>query len=931
MDHIFIQGARTHNLKNIDLTLPREKLIVITGPSGSGKSSLAFDTLYAEGQRRYVESLSAYARQFLSMMDKPDVDQIAGLSPAISIQQKTTSHNPRSTVGTTTEIYDYLRLLFARAGTPYCPTHHQALEAQTVSQMVDTILNFEPEQKWMLLAPIVQGRKGSHVGLLDELKRQGFLRARINGEATELEQPIHLSPRSQHDIEVIVDRFKIRPDIKTRLAESLETALRLGQGWVKLVPFEGTKQGTEDILFSARYACPHCGFAVTELEPRLFSFNNPAGACPDCNGLGDEPYFEPARLLKHPELSIDGGAIPIWPLVSGIQDIRALRHFAKVHQISLKTPFQKLEPNEQKYLLYGAPPNPKKAAERFPGFMPFFSERYRKTESERVRDALIKCLSTRPCLGCRGSRLKEESRHVLIGDRALPDLAALSIRDLLPFFETLKLTGKKQKIADKILEEIQARLSFLNEVGLNYLSLDRRTDTLSGGEAQRIRLASQIGSALVGVLYILDEPTIGLHQRDNARLLDSLMKLKNLGNTVIVVEHDEDTMRLADHVVDMGPGAGIHGGTVMASGTPQEIMANPHSVTGAYLSGRKKIPIPKRQKPQPKYWLELKGARGHNLKTVTASFPLGLFVCVTGVSGSGKSTLINDTLYPILARHCNRSSEQEAAPHDHLSGLQWVDKVICIDQAPIGRTPRSNPATYTGILTPIREIFAAVPESRTRGYTAGRFSFNVKGGRCEACEGDGLLKIAMHFLPDVYILCEVCNGHRYNRETLSVTYKGKSISEVLAMTVEEAADFFEAIPIIFRKLETLKSVGLGYIQLGQSATTLSGGEAQRIKLAKELSKRDTGNTVYLLDEPTTGLHFQDVTHLIQVLLTLRDRGNTIIVIEHHLDLIKSADWIVDLGPSGGDQGGQIIATGTPEEISRNSKSETGRFLKHYLK
>ncbi len=949
MDFITVRGARTHNLKNIDVELPRDKLIVITGLSGSGKSSLAFDTLYAEGQRRYVESLSTYARQFLSMMEKPDVDHIEGLSPAISIEQKSTSHNPRSTVGTITEIYDYLRLLFARVGTPCCPKHHQPLAAQTVSQMVDQVLALPEGSKVMVLAPIVRARKGEHLHTFSELKSQGYIRARINGIVTDLDTPPALEKNKKHTIEVVVDRIKVRDDQQLRLAESFETALKLTDG-LATVSFMDSgvmdsgvmDSGADDIVFSARFACPECGYSINELEPRMFSFNNPAGACPGCDGLGVKQFFDPARIIHNPELTLAEGAIRGWDRRS-VYYFHMLKSLSQHYGFSLDTPFEELTAEHQEIIFHGSGDemidfsyiNDRgdiyKKRHRFEGIIPNFERRYKDTDSQSVREDLSKYVATQSCPSCKGTRLREESRHVFIEEITLPDITRMPVDGALNHFAALHLTGQKGTIASKILKEIQERLSFLSNVGLNYLSLDRSADTLSGGEAQRIRLASQIGAGLVGVMYILDEPSIGLHQRDNDRLLKTLTHLRDLGNTVIVVEHDEDAIRSADYVLDIGPGAGIHGGQIVASGTPAEVMANENSVTGQYLSGIRRIEIPKKRIPvDKKRMLTLSGCTGNNLKNVTLDVPLGLFTCVTGVSGSGKSTLINSTLYPILGEKLNGATTLKAAPYKKLTGLEHVDKCIDIDQSPIGRTPRSNPATYTGIFTPIRELFAGTQEARSRGYKPGRFSFNVKGGRCEACQGDGVIKVEMHFLPDVYVPCDICKGKRYNRETLDVKYKGKGIDEVLEMTVEEALPFFDAIPALKRKLETLMDVGLSYIHLGQNATTLSGGEAQRVKLAKELSKRDTGKTFYILDEPTTGLHFEDIKLLLTVLHRLRDHGNSVLVIEHNLDVIKTADWVIDLGPEGGDGGGEIIATGTPEQVAEIDISHTGQFLKPTL-
>ncbi len=938
MDTIQIRGARTHNLKNIDLTLPRDKLIVITGLSGSGKSSLAFDTIYAEGQRRYVESLSAYARQFLSLMEKPDVDHIEGLSPAISIEQKTTSHNPRSTVGTITEIHDYLRLLFARAGTPRCPEHDTPLEAQTISQMVDLVLALPEGSRLMLLAPVISERKGEHHKLLAEMHAQGFIRARIDGELFELDEPPELELHKKHNIEVVVDRFKVRPDLQSRLAESFETALNLVGGLVRVAALDG---GGEELIFSSRFACPQCGYSLSELEPRLFSFNNPVGACPTCDGLGVEQFFDPDKVVAHPELSLAGGAVRSWDRRNTYyyQMISSLgRHYA----FDPETPWQELPRQVQKKILYGSGNesiefsyfNERGRSTRkthpFEGIIHNMSRRYRETDSNAVREELAHYISSQPCPECKGTRLNQAARHVFVAHNTLPEISAMPIGQALSFFQQLALPGKRGKIADKIVKEIDQRLSFLVNVGLDYLTLDRSAETLSGGEAQRIRLASQIGAGLVGVMYVLDEPSIGLHQRDNARLLNTLTYLRDLGNTVIVVEHDEDAIRSADHVVDIGPGAGEHGGQIIAQGTAEEITAVEHSLTGQYLSGQRSIAVPtERYAGRDGEFLRVTGASGHNLKQVTLSIPVGTFCCITGVSGSGKSTLVNDTLYPICAAELNGANSSPAA-YESIEGLEHFDKVVDIDQSPIGRTPRSNPATYTGLFTPIRELFAGTQESRTRGYTPGRFSFNVKGGRCEACRGDGVIKVEMHFLPDVYVQCDVCKGKRYNRETLEVKYKGKSIDEVLAMTVEEGLAFFDAVPVIKRKLQTLMDVGLSYISLGQNATTLSGGEAQRVKLSRELSKRDTGNTLYILDEPTTGLHFHDVNHLLAVLHRLRDHGNTVVVIEHNLDVIKTADWIIDLGPEGGNRGGEILIEGTPETVAAHPDSYTGKFLASYL-
>ncbi|ENB5908883.1 excinuclease ABC subunit UvrA [Pseudomonas aeruginosa] len=940
MDKILIRGARTHNLKNVDLTLPRDKLIVITGLSGSGKSSLAFDTLYAEGQRRYVESLSAYARQFLSMMEKPDVDTIEGLSPAISIEQKSTSHNPRSTVGTITEIYDYLRLLYARVGTPRCPDHDIPLEAQTVSQMVDQVLALPEGSKLMLLAPVIRERKGEHLAVFDEMRAQGFVRARVDGKLYELDEVPKLDKQKKHSIDVVVDRFKVRADLQQRLAESFETALSLADGIALVAPMD-EDEDVEEIIFSARFACPVCGHSISELEPKLFSFNNPAGACPTCDGLGVKQFFD-ARRVVNGELTLAEGAIRGWDR-RNVYYFQMLGSLAQHYGFSLEEPFDELGTEHQKVVLYGSGRknvdfrylNDRgdivKRSHPFEGILPNLERRYRETESATVREELAKFLSTQPCPDCHGTRLRREARHVWVGDRTLPAITAMPVGEACEYAAGLSLTGRRGEIAAKILKEIRDRLQFLVNVGLDYLTLDRSADTLSGGEAQRIRLASQIGAGLVGVMYILDEPSIGLHQRDNERLLGTLTHLRNLGNTVIVVEHDEDAIRLADYVVDIGPGAGVHGGQVVAEGTPDQVMNHPDSLTGKYLSGRKKIAVPAKRTPRDKKkLLKLKGARGNNLQNVNLEIPVGLFTCITGVSGSGKSTLINNTLFPITATALNGATTLEVAPYDSFDGLQHLDKVVDIDQSPIGRTPRSNPATYTGLFTPIRELFSGVPEARSRGYGPGRFSFNVKGGRCEACQGDGVIKVEMHFLPDIYVPCDVCKGKRYNRETLEIRYKGKSIHEVLEMTIEEAREFFDAVPALARKLQTLMDVGLSYIKLGQSATTLSGGEAQRVKLSRELSKRDTGKTLYILDEPTTGLHFADIQQLLDVLHRLRDHGNTVVVIEHNLDVIKTADWLVDLGPEGGSKGGQIIANGTPEQVAEMPQSHTGHFLKPLL-
>ena len=939
MKQIDIRGARTHNLKNINLILPRDKFIVITGLSGSGKSSLAFDTLYAEGQRRYVESLSAYARQFLSLMEKPDVDHIEGLSPAISIEQKSTSHNPRSTVGTVTEIHDYLRLLFARVGEPRCPDHDIPLTAQTISQMVDRVLEEPKGKRLMLLAPVVKDRKGEHVKLLENLTANGYIRARIDGEICDLSDPPKLELQKKHTIEVVVDRFKVREDIKTRLAESFETALDLSGSTAVIADMDDPN--AEELMFSSSFACPHCGYSLHELEPRLFSFNNPAGACPTCDGLGVEQFFDPNKVVQNPDVSLASGAIKGWDRRS-FYYFGFLKSVADHYGFDIEAPFSQLSKKFQNIILNGSKEEIEfvyvndrgdkiKRKHVFEGVLNNMARRYKETESNAVREELAKYINNRPCLDCSGSRLRREARYVFLDKTNLPMVAEKSIGEALEFFEALELSGQRAKIAEKILKEIRERLSFLVNVGLNYLSLSRSAETLSGGEAQRIRLASQIGAGLVGVMYVLDEPSIGLHQRDNERLLNTLIHLRNLGNTVIVVEHDEDAIRAADHIVDIGPGAGVHGGNVIAQGTAEEIMQVEESLTGQFLSGKQKIEIPaKRMLYDESKVLTLKGARGNNLKGVQLDVPVGLFTCITGVSGSGKSTLINDTLFPLAQNALNRAERTDVAPYDSIEGLAHFDKVIDIDQSPIGRTPRSNPATYTGLFTPIRELFAGTQEARARGYNVGRFSFNVRGGRCEACQGDGVIKVEMHFLPDVYVPCDHCKGKRYNRETLEIHYKGKTIHQVLDMTVEEAREFFDAIPAIARKLQTLMDVGLSYIRLGQSSTTLSGGEAQRVKLATELSKRDTGKTLYILDEPTTGLHFADIKQLLSVLHKLRDQGNTIVVIEHNLDVIKTADWIVDLGPEGGAGGGQIIVTGTPEQVAKDKKSHTARFLKEIL-
>jgi len=945
MQNISIRGARTHNLRNIDVDLPRDRLIVITGLSGSGKSSLAFDTIYAEGQRRYVESLSAYARQFLSIMEKPDVDHIEGLSPAISIEQRSTSHNPRSTVGTVTEIYDYLRLLFARAGTPRCPEHGEDLEAQTISQMVDHVVALDEGTRLMMLAPVVQDRKGEHVQLLADLQASGFVRARIDGEVYELDDPPKLDLRRKHTIEVVVDRFKVREDLALRLAESFETTLKLADGIAMIAPMDSEDGGDADgphadhgkMLFSDRFACPICSYSIAELEPRLFSFNNPVGACPDCDGLGVRQFFDADRVVHNPELSLAGGAIRGWNR-RNMYYFQLIQCLAMHYGFDIERPFEELDEDVRQVLLYGSGDekiefrykSPRgaevKRTHRFEGILPNLERRYRETESAMVREELAKYLSTQPCPGCSGSRLNTAACNVFISERSIPELTSMSVSQALDFFDNLTLTGWRGEIGEKIFKEIRNRLKFLGDVGLEYLSLDRSAETLSGGEAQRIRLASQIGSGLVGVMYILDEPSIGLHQRDNRRLLDTLIHLRDLGNTVIVVEHDEEAIMSSDHVIDLGPGAGIHGGAIVAQGTPSEILQNPKSLTGQYLSGRRRIEIPaQRCEIDPQLMLTIRGASGNNLQNIDVNIPLGVMTCVTGVSGSGKSTLINDTLYRAAAETLNKSSH-DSAPHAGLDGLNRIDRIIDISQRPIGRTPRSNPATYSGLFTAVRELFAGTQEARSRGLKPGRFSFNVKGGRCEACQGDGVIRVEMHFLPDVYVPCDVCKGKRYNRETLEIRYKGRNIHEVLEMTVEEALDFFANVPIIARKLQTLDDVGLSYIRLGQNATTLSGGEAQRVKLAKELSKRATGNTLYILDEPTTGLHFHDIARLLEVLQRLRDQGNTIVVIEHNLDVIKTADWIIDLGPEGGDGGGRLVAEGTPEDVAANPASYTGQYL-----
>jgi len=939
LDRIRVRGARTHNLKNVSLDIPRDQLVVITGLSGSGKSSLAFDTLYAEGQRRYVESLSAYARQFLSMMEKPDVDHIEGLSPAISIEQKSTSHNPRSTVGTITEIYDYLRLLYARTGIPRCPEHQVPLMAKTVSEMVDEVLNLPDESRILILAPVVEDRKGEHLNLLADLKAQGFIRARIDGQVVELDQAPLLDKKRKHTIEVVVDRLKVRDDQQLRLAESFETALALSEG-LAVVSFMQAEQ--EDLLFSANYACPHCGYAISDLEPRMFSFNNPAGACPTCDGLGHKAFFDEHKLIVSPDLSLAEGVIKGW-------DRRNIYYFGLLKQLSLhfdfalETPWKELSVKIQKILLYGSGQeeiNFSYSSDRgrqvtkahpFEGVIPNLERRYRETDSQNLREELAKLLTTHACPSCGGSRLKEASRNVFVGGITLPEIVKMPLGEASSYFGNLKLEGQRGEIAQRILVEIVERLNFLVNVGLDYLSLDRSAETLSGGEAQRIRLASQIGAGLVGVMYILDEPSIGLHQRDNERLLNTLTRLRDLGNTVLVVEHDEDAIRHADYLIDIGPGAGVHGGQIVAQGTPEEVMRAENSITADYLTGRKKIEVPQmRHLPEQDKHLLIRGATGNNLRSLDVSIPLGLMTCVTGVSGSGKSTLINATLYPHAAHHLNGNNSLTPQPCEAIEGLELLDKVIDIDQSPIGRTPRSNPATYTGIFTPVRELFAGTQEARSRGYKPGRFSFNVKGGRCEACQGDGLIKVEMHFLPDIYVPCDVCKAKRYNRETLEIRYKGKTIHEVLEMTIEEAREFFSAVPAVSRRLQTLMDVGLSYIRLGQSATTLSGGEAQRVKLARELARRDTGKTLYILDEPTTGLHFEDIKQLLAVLHRLRDQGNTLVVIEHNLDVIKTADWVIDIGPEGGKGGGQLVAEGSPEAVAKNTSSFTGHFLAKML-
>ena len=939
MKSIQLRGARTHNLKNIDVDLPRDKLIVITGLSGSGKSSLAFDTLYAEGQRRYVESLSAYARQFLSMMEKPDIDHIEGLSPAISIEQKSTSHNPRSTVGTITEIYDYLRLLYARVGEPRCPEHDQPLAAQTVTEMVDQILALEEGSRLLLLAPLVQERKGEHLHVFDQLRAQGFIRCRVDGQVYELDELPKLEKNKKHTIEVVVDRIKVSADIGLRLAESVETALGLSEGLVLICPMD---EDGEERVFSARFACPVCNYSINELEPRVFSFNNPSGACPGCDGLGVKQFFDVARIIQYPEATLSEGAIRGWDR-RNLFYFNMLASLADHYGFDIDTPFQELGNPHQQKILFGSGAEEitfnyindrgtvYKRTHRFEGIIPNLERRFRDTDSQSVREELAKYLDTQPCPECQGQRLNKAARHVFIENESLPRITARSVGELKSYYAEFSLGGQKGEIANRILKEIRDRLAFLVDVGLDYLTLDRSAETLSGGEAQRIRLASQIGAGLVGVMYILDEPSIGLHQRDNERLLNTLIRLRDLGNTVIVVEHDEEAIQAADHIIDVGPGAGIHGGEIVAQGALADVIATPASLTGDYLARRRTIEVPEQRTPlQTERMLRLHGASGNNLDNIDLEIPVGLFTCITGVSGSGKSTLINETLYPLAATTLNKASTLKAAPHKGIEGLEHLDKCVDIDQSPIGRTPRSNPATYTGIFTPVRELFAGTQEARSRGYKPGRFSFNVKGGRCEACQGDGVKKVEMHFLPDIYVTCDACEGKRYNRETLEILYKGKNIHEVLDMTIENAHAFFSAIPAVISKLQTLMDVGLSYIKLGQSATTLSGGEAQRVKLSRELSKRDTGKTLYILDEPTTGLHFHDIKQLLGVLHRFRDHGNTVVVIEHNLDVIKTADWIVDLGPEGGKGGGRIIATGTPESVSRCRASHTGRFLKPLL-
>ena len=953
MENISIRGAKTHNLKSIDLDLPRDKLIVVTGLSGSGKSSLAFDTLYAEGQRRYVESLSAYARQFLSIMEKPDVDHIEGLSPAISIEQKSTSHNPRSTVGTITEIHDYLRLLYARVGEPRCPDHHEPLKAQTINQMVDQVLALPKDSKLMLLAPVVRGRKGEHAHIFQNLRAQGFIRARIDGLVVDLDDAPQLEKNKKHDIEVVVDRFKVKPDLQLRLSESFETTLNLSEGLAIITTMDGssiitsstsspsTDSQTSEILFSARFACPVCNYSIDELEPRMFSFNNPAGACPGCDGLGVKQFFDIDRVVRYPECSISEGAIRSWDR-KNLFYFNMLTSLANHYGFNIDHPFQDLAPQHQQAILFGSGKeiidfnyvNDKgtvfKRSHHFEGIIPNMERRYRETDSQGVREDLTKYMNSQHCPECDGARLRKSARHVFIDEKPLQEIGSIPVGELADYYENLHLDGSRGEIAEKVLKEIRDRLRFLVDVGLNYLNLNRSADTLSGGEAQRIRLASQIGAGLVGVMYILDEPSIGLHQRDNERLLSTLTRLRDLGNTVIVVEHDEEAIRAADYIVDIGPGAGVHGGEIIATGSLDNILNEPRSLTGDYLSGRKSIAIPKQRTTATHKKLLLNGASGNNLQQVNLELPVGLLTCITGVSGSGKSTLINETLYPIAATELNKATTLKPAAYQSITGMDHFDKCVDIDQGPIGRTPRSNPATYTGIFTPIRELFAGTQEARSRGYKPGRFSFNVKGGRCEACQGDGVTKVEMHFLPDIYVPCDVCKSKRYNRETLEIRYKGKNIHELLELTVEDAREFFDAVPAISRKLQTLMDVGLSYIKLGQAATTLSGGEAQRVKLSKELSKRDTGNTLYILDEPTTGLHFHDIQQLLTVLHRLRDHGNTVVVIEHNLDVIKTADWVVDLGPEGGSGGGEIIATGTPEDVAEITHSHTGHFLKKLL-
>ena len=941
MDHIVVRGARTHNLKNINIAIPRDKLVVITGLSGSGKSSLAFDTLYAEGQRRYVESLSTYARQFLSIMEKPDIDHIEGLSPAISIEQKSTSHNPRSTVGTITEIYDYLRLMFARVGEPHCPDHNIKLEAQTVSQMVDKVMSLPADTRIMVLAPIIRGRKGEHLHVFSELRGGGFIRARVDGLVCELDYPPDLEKNKKHSIDVVIDRLKIKPGLEQRLAESFETAIQLASG-LAVVSVVQERKKSKDIVFSSLFACPKCGHSISELEPRLFSFNNPAGACSGCDGLGVKQFFDEQRIIVDKSLALSEGAIRGWDR-RNIYYFQMLTSLAAHYGFKVDTAFNKLPRKYQNLVLRGSGKevidfhyvnyrgDTITRSYPFEGILPNMERRFRETESSHVREDLSKYLSTQPCPDCGGARLRRDARHVLIKGLNLPSITAMTVAESANYFGKLKLSGKRAKIAEKILKELQSRLNFLVKVGLNYLTLNRSADTLSGGEAQRIRLASQIGAGLVGVMYILDEPSIGLHQRDNKRLLTTLFHLRDLGNTVIVVEHDEEAIRSADHIIDIGPGAGVHGGEIVAQGSIDDIIGAKASLTGKYLAGTESIAIPlSRVRYDDSKVIKLKGARGNNLQNIDLSIPVGLFTCITGVSGSGKSTLINQTLYPITATRLNGATTLTPAAFDGFEGMELLDKVVDIDQSPIGRTPRSNPATYTGIFTPVRELFAGTVESRTRGYKPGRFSFNVKGGRCEACQGDGVVKVEMHFLPDVYVTCDVCRSKRYNRETLEVKYKGKNIYEVLNMTIEDAREFFDAVPVIARKLQTLMDVGLSYVRLGQAATTLSGGEAQRVKLSRELSKRDTGKTLYILDEPTTGLHFHDIKQLLAVLHHLRDHGNTIVVIEHNLDVIKTADWIVDLGPEGGDGGGKIIAEGTPEQVAKIKSSHTGRYIKRVL-